>query len=444
MKYEVLRLMENGRSILGLSLPNEIVDEIVFKTVLYDKPEFLLKFNTFQDGNNCIIHYDVTGLVPLAYTSRTYGESEILELLSNILSILTSSYDWFMEYHNFILDYKFMLTNESTKQVQLLYVPVKESIMSEEEIKSFFIQLISELKLVNAEKVVNKLLFFLIKDISLVQFQQFLSELTEEITLSQKKNSEKKQDSVPLVVQSVNSSSELKGEAVKPLIQETPVTKTKTKKGMLGDLFGKKEKARRKVGSKKTLMEAEIQKRLGNEAVSSLNATVNDAEQEEKKVEQQENPLMMGAVQYIQTPSVQAAPIVPKNTRKVDYDVTDICDIDTFKGLHLKYVGKYDVTHIDDIIPIDFINDGFRIGRLDVAKGPNRLEFEFHPSIKSISRTHARIEREGDKYFIIDLNSQNGTFINDNRINSMFPYELKLDDKVSFSNKGLDYIFLEN
>lgn len=44
---------------------------------------------------------------------------------------------------------------------------------------------------------------------------------------------------------------------------------------------------------------------------------------------------------------------------------------------------------------------------------------------RSISRTHAKIFRKGDKFFIEDLESENGTFVNDSRIKPGSPFEIE-------------------
>ena len=47
---------------------------------------------------------------------------------------------------------------------------------------------------------------------------------------------------------------------------------------------------------------------------------------------------------------------------------------------------------------------------------------------KIVSRYHARIERQGEGYVLFDLNSANGTYVNENRISG--PHLLKNDDVI--------------
>ena len=58
----------------------------------------------------------------------------------------------------------------------------------------------------------------------------------------------------------------------------------------------------------------------------------------------------------------------------------------------------------------------------------------------AVSREHAKICKGPNHYFIEDLNSTNGTFINGKKINKKF---LKEDDEVSIGKHSLQ-IFLED
>ena len=53
---------------------------------------------------------------------------------------------------------------------------------------------------------------------------------------------------------------------------------------------------------------------------------------------------------------------------------------------------------------------------------------------QSVSRTHAKISQRGDRYFIEDLESQNGTYLNGHPIGPGFQLELKEGDFVALGN----------
>ena len=71
--------------------------------------------------------------------------------------------------------------------------------------------------------------------------------------------------------------------------------------------------------------------------------------------------------------------------------------------------------------------------------GKNSEQVDGVISADGVSRLHARISRKENKYFIEDLNSTNGTFLNDVALEYREPHELKANDKVRFAAE--EYIF---
>ena len=53
---------------------------------------------------------------------------------------------------------------------------------------------------------------------------------------------------------------------------------------------------------------------------------------------------------------------------------------------------------------------------------------------QGISRYHAKITQEGDKYYITDLNSTNGTCLNKDLIQPYEPMEIQEGDQVTLAN----------
>jgi len=59
---------------------------------------------------------------------------------------------------------------------------------------------------------------------------------------------------------------------------------------------------------------------------------------------------------------------------------------------------------------------------------------------KNIGRLHAQISYSDSKYYIADMDSVNGTFINGSRILSNKQYILNHNDKITMAN--LEYLFI--
>ncbi|MBR2131657.1 MAG: FHA domain-containing protein [Oscillospiraceae bacterium] len=85
----------------------------------------------------------------------------------------------------------------------------------------------------------------------------------------------------------------------------------------------------------------------------------------------------------------------------------------------------------------------FTIGRFDVSVGHKQSDFEFEKGTKAVSRRHAAIERDGDGYWIMDLSSSAGTFVNGEKLLPNMPKQLVRGCRVSFGTGGADYIWEE-
>lgn len=78
---------------------------------------------------------------------------------------------------------------------------------------------------------------------------------------------------------------------------------------------------------------------------------------------------------------------------------------------------------------IVLLNDSYTIGKL---KNKSDVCID-HPSI---SRVHAKIQREGKGYYLCDLNSTNGTFVNGRRLAVNERVPIQMSDEIRFADLG--------
>lgn len=71
--------------------------------------------------------------------------------------------------------------------------------------------------------------------------------------------------------------------------------------------------------------------------------------------------------------------------------------------------------------------------------GKIRQQADFVLDDEHISRVHARIEKNGDDVYVIDLNSTNGTFINGERLQANERRRLQPLDEVAFASIIYEY-----
>ena len=63
------------------------------------------------------------------------------------------------------------------------------------------------------------------------------------------------------------------------------------------------------------------------------------------------------------------------------------------------------------------------------------------PNAKFVSRHHAEIQVEKNIYYLVDVGSSNGTFLNNNRLKPKQRYPLKLGDKIDLGNISVTFLF---
>ncbi len=84
----------------------------------------------------------------------------------------------------------------------------------------------------------------------------------------------------------------------------------------------------------------------------------------------------------------------------------------------------------DEVIQIS--KNSLLIGRME-----NFVDYIINSN--AIGKIHAEILREGDNFYVMDCNSKNGTFLNDNRILPNTKNSIKNNDTLSFANS--EYVF---
>jgi pSer/pThr/pTyr-binding forkhead associated (FHA) protein len=81
------------------------------------------------------------------------------------------------------------------------------------------------------------------------------------------------------------------------------------------------------------------------------------------------------------------------------------------------------------------------IGKLN-GRIPLDVDLSNFPNSDMVSRLQARIRREGNIYFIEDMRSAKGTYLNQKRLASGQSYRLYAGDKISFGEGELvSFIF---
>lgn len=152
------------------------------------------------------------------------------------------------------------------------------------------------------------------------------------------------------------------------------------------------------------------------------------------RVEQRENREIVRNTKSAETESVRKQEVL----RKVGNVHTEEKENETEKvgATVLLRDGEEYVPHLSLISmnprernSVVLMKDQYTIGKLK-----NKVDICIdHPSI---SRIHARICKEGDEYYLYDLNSTNGTFVNGQRMAVNERVKIQLSDEIQFAELG--------
>lgn len=79
---------------------------------------------------------------------------------------------------------------------------------------------------------------------------------------------------------------------------------------------------------------------------------------------------------------------------------------------------------------------GFTVGKENTSGITN----DYMINNASVSRNHAMFEIKDGRYFVVDMTSLNGTFVNGNRISSNIRVEIKNGDRIVFANAEYKFV----
>lgn len=113
----------------------------------------------------------------------------------------------------------------------------------------------------------------------------------------------------------------------------------------------------------------------------------------------------------------------------------------------LKCVNNETRYNLPEQIEIPQDKNSFLIGRATKNGEGEKADFEFGIAVTPISRLHAQITKRDGRYYIQDLGSSNGTYLNGMRLDSKADYLLSDGDKIAFaiaySKNSIEYLFVK-
>ena len=449
-----------GRGYAECILPSGLpLDIPAFETIRGDRPPFLCPFSVSGLNGETVLKYDFGNRVSLAYLSGTFALSEFTRLLHKLVDPLLDGEDWFLDYRYFCFDPQYIYLDRSAMDIRYLYFPVQGSCASDEDIKELFAGLLERCQIPDGSQLTAALYKCLMRrDFSLCEFRLALE-----------------QDGVPAPPQQPPQNSQTPPPVQKkpvqppvqpPVQQPEPPVKQPAPGGWNFAPAVPPQKSEKSDKSKKKSEALDLG--LSSDSDDDLEAILSGGRhaKDASRKKEEKTPLFgklfgskpkqvppvperreflggaaAGAGAPSQTPAPAPAPMPPADDGNTVIDDGSRPE----SGAFLRYVGNFRNPQTGSCPPalIDIrIHDGaFSIGRFDVSKGYQQSDFEFAADINTVSRFHARIEERNGAYVLIHLGSQAGTYVNGQPLAANVPVPLKNGDRVSFSAKGVDYLF---
>ncbi|WP_234121610.1 FHA domain-containing protein [Clostridium hydrogenum] len=122
--------------------------------------------------------------------------------------------------------------------------------------------------------------------------------------------------------------------------------------------------------------------------------------------------------------------ITAKNTNSIKLSKREIVSEMSYSTQIIEEEYPYLAQNKNGVVQKIYINkDVFKIGRLD--------EFvDYVSDNKAVGKMHAEIRKINSEYYIKDLNSKNGTYINNKRLESNELYKIKENDVIKFADSS--------
>mgnify|MGYP002765708349 FL=1 len=461
---------------LNIALPLQAeVDEIAVRVMEEDCPEFLIPFRIVTVNGSTNLRYKLINTIALAYSDRNLSKQQFVKLFMDLLTPFMKGKDWFLDYHNLCIDPRYVFINKMNHGVSLIYVPENSYRYSDEEIKKFFKDLFTEITIADDPGFqVTMFRYFGNEDSNLADLYQIL--------LQEQKKTGMGQAAVPqYTAQNITpatatretvpaqTTSQMSSQKMEPVSQTASTAaapdgkqaQPHAKNGGKFFLFGgKKENESKKAADPVPAQKEELFAGLddmsdSDAAVSALFGDTPKKKKEKKEgggfslfggKKKEQNPATDAPVQQSTAARVQetvAQPSVMQQTptpqmpqgsfpmmSTVTDESTEIAGEDYNGGACLELIESA-VSGAIPRISLDFAGPFITIGR--TSSDETQPDVAFSKDFSRIGRKHARIERSGSEYCIIDLGSANHTLVNNQVLIPNQPYPLPDGGEVTFT-----------
>ena len=430
-----------GEAMLSVLIPEEQVDEKALYTIESDRPEFLVPFHyRYVDGSVELI-YTPQKRLSLLFFAGSRPQQDYIDLWKKIVRPLERCEDWFMRRDCFVMDLQYVFLDKDTGEISYLYVPAKQAEQGTAGIRLFLQRVAKQFTTDNAGLTVRVLESLLEeRPFQPEEFLQMLAPFSAGHTVQSVKAAavppaapQESRKAEPVIRSVPETPPAPAPKPEKPPVPQTPGG-SHLDDGMDDMPWGGEEEPKPK--KQKQKKERPVKEKPVREK-KPLFSFGKKQQPEQADVQPLRGGSQLEDIPLAAPPQPDYAPpqAAYHFTERVDSGETQIC----FHTPQLRYIGG--LNHEPVILLPTEEGKLFCIGRYDVSVGMRQSDFEFPPDTPAVSRKHAAIRLRGGVYYITDLNSRAGTFVNEQKLSPNVERPLAAGDRVSFGGGGANYVF---
>lgn len=458
MNREFKRDLNNNYMILDDS-QNKVKDDYRVRMLISNKIPFLLKCNVRRLDGVVKYYYEITSKQPISrvYEKKKIGKKELNTFIASFIKVIESSTEYLLNPNDFILEEEYIYTNVETGEVYFCYMPGYE-----QDINKNFHTLTAYL----LEKIDHQ-----DKNTVATAYELYRQTISDNFSIREILNSIGEEENVEHVErEQMNWKEQVKQEPLPiPLEEEKKKEKKEEKKTSLVQKI--KQKPMYLLGGiflgtaialfsyfffpniekvRNITMDNDLVMKLGGVIVIgvALIGYVLYKNNQVKKEDEEENLIVLEEKEII---TEEDTILRSKTENTIVKSKADTIKSENIPEVLSRYKEESQEESYGNTMLLAYKSPNHKL----IARKEKHNNFELTERTfligkmgehvdgviqdELISRIHAEIRRIDGSYYLTDLNSTNGTFLNDKRLEANETKEIKIKDIIRFAEA--EYVF---